>query len=58
MAEPLISHRRISLRHLSPASDSVKRLIVDIHNHFRSKVRPEAANMLRMVSEALSGGFI
>ena len=35
---------------LSPKRRQVQRMIVDIHDHFRARVKPTASNMLEMVS--------
>ena len=40
---------KISIRELSTDRLEVQELIVDIHNHFRSRVKPAARNMLEMV---------
>jgi hypothetical protein len=52
LAEPHVSHRKISLaQNLDPDLEDVHDLIVDIHNYYRARVDPPAANMLEMVRE-------
>ena len=48
--EPKVSHRDISLPEVDTKHSHVRDLIVEIHNHFRDSVEPQASNMLEMVS--------
>ncbi len=47
---PIIDHKKINLKAIHPRRNLVKRMIVSIHNHYRTKVDPPASNMLKMVS--------
>ena len=46
---PTIHHSKIDLKFVSPRRKIVQKMIVDIHDHYRSKVTPPASNMLKMV---------
>ena len=52
-AEPRVSPKKISLEHLDPGKEKVQSLIVSIHNYYRAKVYPPAANMLELASALL-----
>ncbi|XP_063700143.1 cysteine-rich venom protein-like [Culicoides brevitarsis] len=45
---PRIYGDRIQNRHISPRMRRVQNRIIMLHDYFRTKVRPKAANMLRM----------
>ncbi|XP_045102212.1 cysteine-rich secretory protein 2-like [Portunus trituberculatus] len=45
---PRLFGRRLQLRSIEPGKYRVQRRLVQFHNSFRSKVKPQAANMLAM----------